>query len=135
MSRTSIFVINNTGQEVHINNASGHIELAQALGPSHLIGTGSERVLVASIGDPGGNEQNTTGTIYFMIGAKDNTLRVKKHKKADAELLDYSAPGYNLEGRNDDDSKSIYHRAVTIVMTAAGEPAPLPEAVKRALGL
>lgn len=109
MSRTSIFLQNNTSTSVAINSVDGKINIETTTVPP------GQTMVVASIGDPGTGETATTGQIWIDCANALVRVEIRKPKKEDAECIGSQTYGYTLTTSNDyPEHGSIYSRSVTL---------------------
>ena len=109
MSRTAIFLNNETTGTISVSSVDGHIQCEQReVSPNEV-------AVAASIGDPGNAETATTGNIWIDVGPVLIRAKIRKRKKENAELLDYEGYGYTVVATNDyPESGSVYSKSVTL---------------------
>ena len=109
MSRTAIFINNQTGLTVGVWNVDGHLECEQTdVAPG-------ETAVAVSIGDPGGDETATTGNLWLTIGDVNPRIGLKKPKLENAEIRNQDTYGVTIEGSNDyPKSGSVYSKSLTL---------------------
>lgn len=109
MSRTSIFLSNNTIEPMTVDSVDGKISEEGTLAPPGQI------TMIASIGDPGNFETATTGQIWISAAKAILRVEIRKPKGENAECIGSTTYDYTLSTTNDyPDSGSVYSRSITL---------------------